>query len=422
MKKYLRIVSTICLFMVHLFSCQGQPPGENEATLRAKADSLANAFIIVDTHIDAPLHVQRNHDDLTRLTDNHFDYPRAKQGGLNAAFMSVYISPEYQGNGAKREADHLIDLVDSVAASASNKFAIAATPADIRDHYKKGLISLPMGMENGAPIEGNLENLRYFSDRGIRYITLTHSKDNHICDSSYDTTNTWNGLSPFGKRLIPAMNRIGMMIDISHVTDSTFYQVLRLSDAPVIASHSSCRHFLPGFERNMSDEMIRLLAENGGVIQINFGSYFVSNDYRTRAEERQHVIQSYLLEHDLDTEEEQAQQFIEQYDEQHPLEDAHITDVVEHIDHVVRLAGVDHVGLGSDFDGVGSVPEGLENVSKYPNLIYHLLKKGYSADDLRKICGENLLRVWEMINKTSRALSQTNQVSVFNDPNLSDPK
>lgn len=421
MKKHLLTVGTICLSMVLVLSCQEQPDSESDTALRAKADSLAKKFLIVDTHIDAPLHVQRNQDDITRLTDNHFDYPKAKQGGLNAAFMSIYVSPEFQDNGAKREADHLIDIVDSVAASAPAKFASAATPADIRVQYEKGIISLPLGMENGAPIEEDLENLQYFYDRGIRYITLTHSKDNHICDSSYDTTNTWNGLSPFGRQLILAMNRIGMMIDVSHVTDSTFYQVIRLSEAPVIASHSSCRHFLPGFERNMSDEMIRLLAQNGGIIQINFGSYFVSNEYRTRAEKRQDVIRNYLLEHDLSTDDEQAQQFIDGYDEQHPLEDAHIQDVVNHIDHVVQLVGVEHVGLGSDFDGVGSVPEGLENVSKYPNLIYHLLKKGYTAEELRKICGENLLRVWKSVNVTARELSQVMSTSAVNEPNLPDP-
>ena len=406
-RKNLVPVHILWLILLLFLSCQRQPGSSNEAALRARADSLAQELLIIDTHIDAPLHVQNNQDDITRMTENHFDYPRANQGGLNAAFMSIYVAPEFQNNGAKSEADHLIDIVDSVAASAPAKFAVAVSPADIRSQFQRGLISLPMGMENGAPIEGALKNLRYFYDRGIRYITLTHSKDNHICDSSYDTTaDTWNGLSPFGRALIPAMNRIGMMIDISHVTDSTFYQVIRLSEAPVIASHSSCRHFLPGFERNMSDEMIRLLAENGGVIQINFGSYFVSNEYRARADERNEVVQNYLLEHDLARDDERAREFIDRYDEQHPLEDARIEDAVEHIDHVVRLVGVEHVGLGSDFDGVGSVPVGLENASQYPNLIYRLLRKGYTVEDIRKICGENLLRVWASVNETARQLSE----------------
>src|SRR5690606_17628205 len=174
----------------------------------------------------------------------------------------------------------MIDLVDEIAKSLPDKYALAFTPADIQQNFAQGKISLPMGMENGAPIGKSLANIQYFFDRGIRYITLTHSKDNQICDSSYDNARTWNGLSPFGVEVVKEMNRVGIMVDISHVSDSAFYDVLRATTVPVIASHSSCRHFTPGFERNMSDDMIRALAKNGGVIQINFGASFLDSTAR----------------------------------------------------------------------------------------------------------------------------------------------
>lgn len=375
---------------------------ESEETLRSRANELAGDMLIIDTHIDAPLHQNRNWVDLTQDTDRHFDYPNAVQGGLDASFMSIYISPAFQDGGAKERADRLIRTVESMVKKWPGKFAHASFPEEIRTNATNGVVSLPMGMENGAPLEGDIDNLNYFYDRGIRYITLTHARVNHICDSSYDTTRIWNGLSPFGKRLIPEMNRVGMIIDISHVTDSAFYQVLDLTVAPVIASHSACRHFTPEFERNMSDRMIRKLAQNGGVIQMNFGSYFLLDDFREKWSRMQSDVNSYLEEHELARSDEKAQEFIDQYRKEHHIYDADVSDVADHIDHVVRLVGVDHVGIGSDYDGVGSVPTGLENVSKYPNLIYELLKRGYSEQDIRKIFGENFLRVWEEINKVAR--------------------
>jgi len=252
-----------------------------------------------------------------------------------------------------------------------------------------------------------LENLRYFYSRGIRYITLTHSKNNHICDSSFDTERKWYGLSPFGKEVVAEMNRLGMMIDVSHVSDSTFYQVIRLSKAPVIASHSSCRFFTPGWERNMSDEMIFLLAKNGGVIQINFGSMFLNSELQKKGDETRAAINKYFEEHQLKPSDSVAVDYARKYHDEHPTGYADIKDVVEHINHVVQLVGVDYVGLGSDFDGVGdSLPTGLKDVSYYPNLIYKLLKKGYSEEDVRKICGENLLRVWSQVEKTAKDLQK----------------
>jgi membrane dipeptidase len=252
-------------------------------------------------------------------------------------------------------------------------------------------------MENGSPIEGDLKNLRYFYDRGIRYITPAHGLSNHISDSSYDENRQWNGLSEFGTEVIREMNRLGIMVDVSHVSDEAFWQIMDISNAPAIASHSSARHFTPGFERNMSDEMIIALAEHGGVVQINFGSSFITAEAREYSTNRSLVSEIYAAEHPDLSDTVMYQQFPAIYAEEHgPLPYATIDDVLDHFDHVVALTSVDHVGVGSDFDGVGdSLPIGLKDVASYPNLIKGLLGRGYSESDIRKILGENLLRVWQ---------------------------
>jgi membrane dipeptidase len=260
-----------------------------------------------------------------------------------------------------------------------------------------------MGMENGAPIGNDLANVKYFYDRGIRYITLTHGKDNQICDSSYDTTRTWNGLSPFGEQVVKEMNRIGIMVDISHVSDSTFYDVVKLTKVPVIASHSSCRAFTPDFQRNMNDDMIKKLGENGGVIQINFGSSFLDSTVRAGNEINRKKLRSLLDENGLTAEDSLAKPIIEQFRKDNPSLYADVEIVADHIDHVVKLAGIDHVGIGSDFDGVGdSLPTGLKDVSQYPNLIYALLKRGYSEEDIAKICYKNVWRVWSAVEQAAK--------------------
>lgn len=379
--------------------------GLTDAELREKAHQLAQQFIIVDTHVDVPYRLTSKMEDISvRTPGGNFDYPRAKAGGLNVPFMSIYVPADYEGKGAKAYADKLIDMVEKFARDWPDKFAIAMSVADVKAQFAERKISLPMGMENGAPIEGKLENLKHFYDRGIRYITLTHSQNNHICDSSYAETRQWHGLSPFGKELVAEMNRLGVMIDVSHISDEAFYQVMEISQAPVIASHSSCRQFTPGWERNMSDDMIKLLAAKGGVIHINFGSDFVNDESRKSSDPVWNHIQAYLKANNLKSGDPAAEAYIKKYREKHPVKYADISDVVAHIDHVVKLVGVDHVGFGSDFDGVGdSLPTGLKDVSDYPNLIYELLKKGYSDQDIEKICSENLLRVWSEVERIAQA-------------------
>ena len=367
----------------------------------ARALQLAQDNLIVDTHVDVPYRISRRPADISQATEGgDFDYPRAVAGGLNAPFMSIYTPAELESLGeSKQLAESLIELVEGFVDNAPEKFAIARSVADVREQFEAGLISLPMGMENGSPIDGDLGNLKYFFDRGIRYITLTHGLSNHISDSSYDDNHQWNGLSEFGIEVVKEMNRLGIMIDISHVSDEAFWQVLEVTEVPVIASHSSARHFTPGFERNMSDEMIAALAENGGVIQINFGSTFVSQRSRDYSDARSAAGKQFLLEHPEMTESDLYTTYREIYAEQHgPMPFATLDDVLDHFDHVVALVGVDHVGIGSDYDGVGdSLPTGLKDVSAYPNLVEGLLRRGYSEADVRKVLAENLLRVWRAV-------------------------
>jgi|TARA_B110000438_G_scaffold72828_1_gene72924 membrane dipeptidase len=371
----------------------------DDATLRKKAYELAHKFIITDGHIDIPWRLNDGYEDLSVRTESgDFDYIRAKEGGLDAPFMSIYVPSSYQETGgAKEKADSLIDLVHRIANDHPDKFEVAFSVSDVNRIFGNGKIALPMGMENGAPILDDLSNVKYFYDRGIRYITLTHGKDNLICDSSYDTTNTWGGLSPFGRKVVKEMNRVGIMVDISHVTDEVINQVMDMTDVPVIASHSSCRYFTPGWERNMGDAEIKRLKDNGGVIQINYGSSFVTQVSQDKRKANGEKIEAYAKENDLKEDDETFIAYAKKVNEENPMY-ADITEVVDHIDHVVKLAGIDHVGIGSDYDGVGdSLPYGLKDVASYPNLIFHLLKRGYSEDDIEKICYKNIWRVWSAV-------------------------
>lgn len=380
-----------------------------EKQLLIKSKKLSKKFIIVDGHIDLPYRLKEagylKKDkilDLTKETDGDFDYIKSKRGGLDAPFMSIYIPAEFQkSGGAKKLADSLINLVVKITNSFPTKFALANNPSDIKDNFSKGLISLPMGIENGAAIEKKLENIDYFFERGIRYITLTHGKDNAICDSSYDSTKTWNGLSPFGRKVISKMNSVGMMIDISHVTDEAFYQVIEISRTPVIASHSSPRKFTPGFERNMSDDMIIKLAESNGLILINFGSSFVNELSNKKFDQIDRKVENWKIKNKINDIKKINKFKNRIIEEEKPF--ATIEDVINAIDHVVKLVGIDHVGFGSDFDGLGNtLPYNLKNVSDYPNVILGLLKKNYSEEDIEKICYKNLFRTWNEILEFSR--------------------
>jgi len=405
--KRLPLRVAIILLTAIVAACPGQTEklGDIELKLKEKAEEMARKYMIIDTHLDVPYRLKKKMEDISeRTAGGDFDYPRARKGGLDVAFMAVYVPAEYEGTGdAYKFADETIDMVEGFARTWPEKFVMAGSVADVEKQFGHGSISLAMGIENGSCLEGNLANLKHFHDRGISYVTLAHSKANHICDSSFDPERKWNGLSPFGEKVVLEMNRLGMIVDVSHVSDDTFYQIIELSKAPVVATHSSCRHFIPGYERNMSDEMIKLLAKKGGVIQINFGSMFIGRKINEQSAELKKSMSDYIDAHNLEGQE--KADYIEKFKREHLLQKVHVSDVALHIEHVIDLVGIDYVGLGSDFDGVGdNLPEGLEDASCYPNLIYELLKKGRSEEDIRKICSGNFLRVWAQVEKTAREL------------------
>jgi membrane dipeptidase len=382
-----------------LVACATRP-----ADLEQRAHEIARESIIVDTHIDVPIRVEMSGEDVTQATvGGQFDLPRAKSGGLDVAFMSIFVPASVdEAGGGRALADKLIDQVEAMVQRAPNEFALATCVADVRRNVAAGLISLPLGMENGGPMGAGDDAPEHFFARGIRYVTLTHAKPNAFADSSYDSEAKWQGLSPQGKSLVARLNDLGIMVDVSHVSDRTFWQVLEISKAPVIASHSSARFFTPGFERNISDDMIRALAARGGVVQVNFGSSFLTAAARAWAETFDVAAKRYQADAHVAPNSDASRAFAKTYAAEHPFPFARVDDVLDHIDHVVHQAGVEHVGIGSDFDGVGdTLPEGLKDVSMYPNLIRGLLERGYSVAQIRLILGENLLRVWRQVELTA---------------------
>jgi membrane dipeptidase len=406
-------VLIICLFIFlkgsSLFAQANSAPDD---AILAKAKLLAAKYIITDGHVDLPyrlkvtnFRLEKEYLGIPYQTDKgDFDYVRAKEGGLDAPFMSIYIPSKYQWEGGAKElADSLIQMITFIIDNQPELFAHAHSPQDVRQAFKAGKIALPMGMENGAPVEDDLSLVSYFRKKGISYITLTHSKDNKICDSSYDTTRTWKGLSPYGFKLLDEMQRQGVMIDVSHISDSAFYQTIRYVKIPVIASHSSCRKFTPGFERNMSDDMIRKMKDNGGVIMVNFGSTFLDGNIDAHNDSLRTLYQQMVKDKNLNENSEEGKQFRDEFQKSNPRLFSDVEKVADHIDHIVALSGIDHVGFGSDYDGVGdSLPTGLKDVSDFPNLLAVLLRRGYSESDIEKICSGNLFRVWDQVVQAAK--------------------
>jgi membrane dipeptidase len=358
---------------------------------------LAHRTMIVDTHIDVPYRLAEHWEDVSLATsEGDFDYPRAVAGGLNVPFMSIFTPASLEEEGASHQLAHqLIDSMEALAGRAPDKFMIVSTPAEAEAARQAGRLGLAMGMENGSPIAGELANVGLFRNRGISYITLAHSKANHIADSSYDQERPNGGLSDFGRQVVAEMNRTGVMIDVSHVSDQVFWQVLELSTVPVIASHSSARHFTPGFERNMSDEMIEALAARGGVIMINFGSPFLTQAANDWFMVFQAARAAWLEESGFEAGGPEANGFVDDYRATNPLPFATFDEAMAHFWHVIDLVGIEHVGIGSDFDGVGdSLPAGLKDVSGYPSIVVAFKARGFSEQDIAKVLGGNLLRVW----------------------------
>jgi membrane dipeptidase len=375
-----------------------------------KAKKLQSSSIVIDTHDDTTQRLLDPHFDITvPHTDGNIDVPRMRDGGLTAIFFSIWIDGKILGPTAVKQALDQIDAVREMVRKHPNEFILATTAEDIREAKKQRKIAALMGVEGGHMMGNDLAVLRTFAALGVRYMTLTHMQNNEWADSSTATAEH-NGLTPFGKDVVREMNRLGIMVDISHVSDKTFYDALEVSKTPLIASHSSCRA-LCNAARNMTDDMMRDLAKHGGVIQINYHVGFLSQqfrDYEAAHPEVEKEITEEVKKRCGNNESctmVAGDQVVRDFMNSGKLPKVDWTVIIEHIDHAVKIAGVDHVGLGSDFDGA-VMPLGMQDATHLPQITDALLKKGYSDSDIRKILGENTLRVLTETQRVSRELNR----------------
>ncbi len=382
-------------------------------SISERARKLHFSSIVVDTHDDTTQRFLDGKFDLgTRSSAGSIDIPRMKEGGLGAIFFSIWIPSKVTGPEAVDRALVQIDAVREQIRKHPNDLVLATTAAEVRDARKQGKIAALMGVEGGHMIHSNLGVLRSYAALGVRYMTLTHSGNDEWADSSTDKP-VHNGLTDFGKEVVREMNRLGVMVDISHVSDKTFYDALETSKAPLLASHSSCRAICDA-PRNMTDQMMKDLAAKGGVVQINYHVGFLSQEFRDAEKTDPELNKSISTEVTKRCGDNEGCQLIEgdritrEYVEQGKLPRVDFSKIIEHIDHAVKVAGIDHVGLGSDFDGA-NMPYGMEDATKLPKITEALLQKGYSEGDVKKILGENTLRVMTEVECVSRELNSASK-------------
>ncbi|HEX3703389.1 MAG TPA: dipeptidase [Vicinamibacterales bacterium] len=366
------------------------------------AKQVHDRAIVIDSHDDTTQRLlsEKGFDIGARHANGNIDIPRMREGGLDALFFSIWVPSDLTGPPAVKKAMDLIDSVRQAVRTHPNDLMLATTAADIRRAAGEHKIAALMGMEGGHMIDNDLGLLRNYAALGVRYLTLTHFKNNDWADSSTDKP-AHNGLTPFGKEVVHELNRLGVMVDISHVADKTFYDAIAASTAPVIASHSSCRA-ISYHARNMTDDMLRALAKNGGVVMINYEVSFLSEEYRVASDKQNGDVVTQLNAMSKKCGGDEACSTLEsarintEAMKSGKLPTVTWDKIIEHIDHAVKVAGVDHVGLGSDFDGA-TMPIGMEDATKLPKITDALLKKGYSEADVTKILGGNLLRVMEAV-------------------------
>src|SRR5215831_12630756 len=417
------INSLVCLLLISSLAPAQSSPKTPQPKKTPAARPLSTALaihqsaLIIDTHADTPQRFLDENFDLgqnTPVSDGHIDLGKIKKGNLAAEFFSIWVEPDFKGHYAKRAMD-LIDSVYQQAARHPDKMTMAFTAADIVRAHQQHKFAALMGIEGGHAIENDIRLLRDFYRLGVRYMTLTWSNTNEWGDSSGDIDDPkvqhHKGLTDFGKDVVREMNRLGMIVDISHVSDATFYDTLTVSRAPVIASHSSSRE-LTHHPRNMTDDMLRAVANNNGVVMVNFYSAFVDEDYRKasfdpeKVKQRDEEVEAFKKAHA------HSDGSPVTYNEYAALEKKWaaqfprppLKSLIDHIDHIAKVAGIDHVGLGSDFDGVTSLPEGIDSVADLPKITQALLQRGYSRDDVLKILGGNFLRVMREVEGTARRL------------------
>jgi membrane dipeptidase len=403
MGRSLRILSALLLAFALA------PPASQAATKRARSEATgalvraADRPVTVDTHADTPSEFRDHPFDLAVWNaTGHFDYPRMKAGHLDAEFFAAYVPAKYANRGAAAYCMAIMETIHEMVDGYPSLVRFAASTTDIRATVRSGKRAILIGIEGGHAIEDSLELLRGFYRFGARYMTLTHTNSNNWADSSGDD-GRHNGLTPFGRQVITEMNRLGMLVDVSHVADSTFWNVMETSKAPVIASHSSARA-LAGHKRNMTDDMLRAMARNHGVVMVNFYPVFLSDDVAKASRERDARLAPQIAElaaKDPD-EGDVYRNGLKLLMDASPLPQIPYTLIADHIDHIVKVAGIDSVGIGSDFDGIPGTPTGMEDVSKLPAIRKELERRGYSHVDIDKILGENFMRVFAEVERVAR--------------------
>jgi membrane dipeptidase len=407
---FMKVIAT-ALLLLGAIPATLSPKKRSEADARNLANRVLERAIIIDTHADTPqMMLDEGYDLADPSSPFMISIPKARTGHLGAEFMSIWVDVDWPKNDLIHRALDLIDVVDEQTARHSDALEPARTADDVVRIHRAGKIAILMGVEGGHVIQGDLRVLDIYYRLGVRYMTLTHTKNNEIGDSSGDQPH-WKGLSDFGRQVVERMNRLGMMVDISHVSDDTFYAALAASKAPVIASHSSCRA-LCNVPRNMTDDMLRAVAKNGGVVDINFFDGFLDQNFADAFKKVEPAMDAAVKA----AREERARRgksltYVEEgkIDEKFyaGLPIPSYTRIADHIDHAVQVAGVDHVGLGSDFDGIsGLAPRGMEDCSKLPGLVHELARRGYSENDLVKILGGNVLRVMRDVERVSSELQE----------------
>ena len=422
----------ICLSLLSSFALAQHPSPHKKTTkaaptARLKADpatAIHQSALIIDTHADTPQRFLDSNFDLgqnTPVNEGHIDLDKIRQGNLGAEFFSIWVEPEFKGHYAQRAMD-LIDSVYQQAARHPDKMTMAFSADDITRAHDQHKFAALMGIEGGHAIENDMRLLRDFYRVGVRYMTLTWSNTNEWADSSGDIQDPnvkhHNGMTDFGKDVVREMNRLGMIVDISHVSDATFYQALLVSQAPVIASHSSSRE-LTNQPRNMTDDMLRAMTNNGGVVMVNFYSAFIDENYRKvssdpeKIRQRDAEVEAYKKAHP------HSDGSPVTYDETAAIEKKWATQfprpplksLIDHIDHIAKIAGIDHVGLGSDFDGVTSLPEGIDSVADLPKITQALYQRGYTREQILKILGGNFMRVMREVEATAKRLQSERKES-----------
>ena len=418
----MKIKNHLCLF-VFLSLCLGCNENvlkriygnETESELIVRALSIHKKVLTLDTHADTPL---RMIEPGFRMSDRHdpnetgskVDYPRMIEGGLDAIFFAAFVAQDIRNDKGNFRAKNLcVQMIDSILSSIqqnSDVVGLALNPEDAYSLEKQGKRAIYIGIENGYPIGGDLSNIETFYKKGVRYITLVHSSNNDLADSATDPAGPeHNGISEFGSKVVKEMNRLGIMVDVSHGSDAVFYDAIKISKAPIIATHSNARS-VTNHRRNMTDDMLKLIAKNGGVVQLTMLSNYLRDPVpNITAEKLKKELLSSIKPIDQMTtlEKETMRKRLNEIDDKYPIAPANLKNVVDHIDHIVNVAGIDHVGIGCDFDGGGGI-DGVFDVSQVMNITIELVKRGYNEDQIAKIWGGNLIRVFSEVQKIARKI------------------